>query len=169
MSTIDFIRPGEFIIFRQLGYDFTQDKELQKIDPRKVNIQDSNGNTALHMCVRLGYVRAVALLLSLGADVYLTNARGVSPISFLDTLRSLNLTRDQESIRLLFQRHTPLSRDQESIRLLFQRSVTLTTITSALSCGIGKRSTLNLLPIELIRLLDVMLFKPVVCNHHIFF
>jgi hypothetical protein len=141
----DYTRADQFKTLRYLGFDFTQHNELQKIDPRQVNIKNSTDDTALHICVRMGFYEAAALLLSLGADVYLTDTSGESPISFLNPLRI----------------HKPLCRDQESIRLLFQRSVTLTTITSVLSYGIGKRSSLNLLPIELIRLLDVMLFEPV--------
>jgi ankyrin repeat protein len=135
----------KLMIFRQLGYDFTQHNELGKIDPREVNIQDSVGNTALYVCVRLGHVKTAAALLFLGADVYLRNANGVNPISTLDTYKT----------------HVSLSKNQESIQLLLQRSVTMTTITSALLCRIGKRSSLNILPIELIRMLDVMLFEPV--------
>jgi hypothetical protein len=140
------IRATKLIIFRRSGSDFKQQNELQKIDPRQINFQDSFRNTPLYVCVRLGFVKTAALLLFLGADVYLRNARGVSPIYFLDTHK------------------TSLSRNQKSIQLLLQKSATLTTITSALSCRVGNRSGLKLLPIELIRLLDVMLFEPVTEN-----
>jgi hypothetical protein len=135
----------ELIIFRQLGSDFKQHNELQKIDPHEVNIQDNIGDTLLHICIRRGFLKSIALCLFLGADVHLTNIFGESPISILD----------------IHKTHVPLPKNQASIQLLFQKSATLITITSALSCRVGKRSSLNLLPIELVRLLDVMLFEPV--------
>jgi hypothetical protein len=96
----------DFIFLRQLGFDFTQYDELHKIDFRRVNIQDSNGDTALHKCVELGFYETALLLLTLGADSYLKNARGVSPISFFDTFRR------------------PLYKNEELIQSLLQRSVT---------------------------------------------
>jgi Ankyrin repeat len=101
---IERVIAADFIYLRHSGFDFTQYDELHKIDPRKVNIQDSFGNTALHICVIAGSDKTAALLLSLGADVNLTNAKGVSPISLFDTLRK-PLYKDQESMQLLFQRY----------------------------------------------------------------
>jgi Ankyrin repeats (many copies) len=94
----------DFIFLRHLGFDFTQYDELHKIDPLQVNIQDSNGNTALHKCVIAGSDKTAALLLSLGADVYSTNAKGQSPKSILDALIP-PLSERQESIKLLVRRY----------------------------------------------------------------
>jgi ankyrin repeat protein len=124
---------------------FTPREYLREIYPREVNIQDMIGNTPLHICVEKGYVETAHLLLFLGADPYLKNTKGESPISILDTLR---------------KNHVLLSRNQKVIKLLLQRSLIVTTIISALSFRVGNRSSLNQLPIELIRSLDVMLFEP---------
>jgi hypothetical protein len=135
----------ESIKCRQLGSDFCNLSCCLELDTRLVKFKDTTGETVLHICVNLGFVKTAALLLFLGADVYVTNARGVSPVSTLD----------------IHNTYVSLSKNQESIHLLLQKSTTLITITSALSCRVGKKSSLKLLPIELIRLLNVMLFKPV--------
>ncbi len=47
-----------------------------------VNIRDAKGKTPLHLAVEYGYIDIIKLLVAQGADIFMKDSRGVSPILF---------------------------------------------------------------------------------------
>ncbi|KAK6455546.1 transcription factor [Scheffersomyces xylosifermentans] len=84
------VESSKFYCEKIIEYVVTDSKLLNEVRTKLVNTRDEeNGNTALHLAAENESTWFVKILLELGADVSLSNKRGVKPIDF-DIVKDLS-------------------------------------------------------------------------------